>query len=315
MAKYLLKKITTMLITLFLLSFLVFAAFSLIPGDPAVAKLGTQATPEKLAALREEMGLTGNLFTRYGKWLVSFLDGSMGRSYSYNMTVGELVFDKLPITVFLSLLSMVQVIVFSTLLGLYAVKHEGKWVDKTIVMTNQVVMAIPPFFAGIIITFVFGLTLKWFVPGAFVSYHKDFGAFLAYLIAPSVAIALPKIAMSAKMLRSTLLLQAGEDYVRTAYSRGNSTREVLYRHCLKNALIPMITFWGMTFSDLFAGSVVIEQVFGIPGLGRILLTSIANRDYPVVEAVILVLAFIVIVVNFLVDLMYRLIDPRMRQAE
>lgn len=312
--KYVLKKLGTMFITLLLISFLVFAAFSVIPGDPALARLGTNATPERLEQLREEMGLTGSLMSRYGTWLAGFVRGDFGKSYSYNMSVGALILDKLPITLCLSLLAILLVIGFSLLIGIHAAKHEGKLLDRIVVVMNQVIMAIPPFFAGILISALFGLGLHWFVPGRFVSYKENLIGFLGYLIAPAVAIALPKIAMAAKLLRSSLVEHAGEDYIRTAYSRGNSTKGVLYHHALKNALIPLITFWGMAFTDMIAGSVVIEQVFGIPGIGRILITSIANRDYPVVEAIIMLLAILIMVVNMLVDIIYRYADPRMRQS-
>ena len=312
--KYVLKKLGTMIITLLLISFLVFAAFSVIPGDPALSRLGTNATPERLEQLREEMGLNGSLMSRYGTWLTGFVRGDFGKSYSYNMSVGALILDKLPITLCLSLLAILLVIGFSLLIGIHAAKHEGKLLDRIIVVMNQVIMAIPPFFAGILISALFGLGLHWFVPGRFVSYRENLIGFLGYLIAPAVAIALPKIAMAAKLLRSSLVEHAGEDYIRTAYSRGNSTKGVLYHHALKNALIPLITFWGMAFTDMIAGSVVIEQVFGIPGIGRILITSIANRDYPVVEAIIMLLATLIMVVNMLVDIIYRYADPRMRQS-
>lgn len=313
-AKYIIKKLITMLFTLFLISFFVFVAFAVIPGDPALSKLGTEATPEQLEALRNEMGLNDPFFVRYINWVKDFFSGGMGQSYNYNMSVSALILDKLPITLTLSFISFILVVGISLFLGLYAVRHEGIWIDRIIVVANQVVMAIPPFFAGILISYVFGLLLKWFTPGNYVNYDKDIFAFVGYLIAPAIAIALPKIAMSAKLLRSSLLEEADKDYIRTAYSRGNSTKQVLYRHALKNALIPMITFWAMVFTDLFAGSVVIEQVFGIPGLGRILLVSISNRDYPVVEAIIVLLAFVIILVNMLVDIIYRIVDPRMRQS-
>ena len=312
--KYVLKKLGTMIITLLLISFLVFAAFSVIPGDPALSRLGTNATPERLEQLREEMGLNGSLMSRYGTWLAGFVRGDFGKSYSYNMSVGALILDKLPITLCLSLLAILLVIGFSLLIGIHAAKHEGKLLDRIIVVINQMIMAIPPFFAGILISALFGLGLHWFVPGRFVSYRENLIGFLGYLIAPAVAIALPKIAMAAKLLRSSLVEHAGEDYIRTAYSRGNSTKGVLYHHALKNALIPLITFWGMAFTDMIAGSVVIEQVFGIPGIGRILITSIANRDYPEVEAIIMLLATLIMVVNMLVDIIYRYADPRMRQS-
>ena len=173
-------------------------------------------------------------------------------------------------------------------------------------------MAVPPFFSGILITYVFGILLKWFVPGGYVSYKTDFIGFLGYMIFPAIAISLPKIAMTVKLFRSSLLQEKKKEYVRTSYSKGNNTKGVLYGHILKNALIPVITFLGMVLTDMIAGSIIIEQVFNIPGLGRILLTSISNRDYPVVEAIVLCIAVLVIVVNFLVDVLYHVIDPRMR---
>ena len=209
-------------------------------------------------------------------------------------------------------MGFVLIVVISIPLSVYTVKHENGMVDKVIMVLNQVLMAVPPFFSGILITFVFGILLKWFVPGGYVSYDTNFGGFLGYMIFPAIAIALPKIAMTVKLFRSSLLQEKKKEYVRTAYSKGNNTRGVLYGHILKNALIPVITFLGMVLTDMIAGSIIIEQVFNIPGLGRILLTSISNRDYPVVEAIVLCIAVLVIVVNFLVDVLYHVIDPRMR---
>ena len=310
--KYVGKKALTMLLTLLLVSFLVFLCFTVIPGDPAVAKLGTEASPEALETLREEMGLNRLFMVRYTDWLLSFVRGDLGESYSYESSVGELLVDKVPITITMSLMSMLMIVAVSIPLGLYVAHHEGGVVDRVIYAVNQVIMAIPAFFAGILITLLFGIVLKLFVPGGYVSYSKDFGAFLAYMIFPSMAIALPKIAMTVKLLRSGMIEEKKQDYVRTAYSRGNNTKGVLYKHVLKNAMLPIITFLGMTFTDIIAGSIVVEQVFGIPGIGRILLTSISRRDYPVVMAVIVCLAAVVIVVSALVDLLYQWLDPRIR---
>ncbi len=310
--KYVGKKALTMLLTLLLVSFLVFLCFTVIPGDPAVAKLGTEASPEALETLREEMGLNRPFMVRYTDWLLSFVRGDLGESYSYESSVGELLVDKVPITITMSLMSMLMIVAVSIPLGLYVAHHEGGVVDRVIYAVNQVIMAIPAFFAGILITLLFGIVLKLFVPGGYVSYSKDFGAFLAYMVFPSMAIALPKIAMTVKLLRSGMIEEKKQDYVRTAYSRGNNTKGVLYKHVLKNAMLPIITFLGMTFTDIIAGSIVVEQVFGIPGIGRILLTSISRRDYPVVMAVIVCLAAVVIVVSALVDLLYQWLDPRIR---
>lgn len=313
--KYILKKLLVMLITILMVSFFVFLAFELIPGDPALNKLGTNATEAALSALREQMGLNKPFFVRYFSWVINFFRGDFGKSYSYNMSVSKMLLDKLPITITLTLISFVLIVLISIPLGIYITEHDGSIISRIIDIVNQIFMAVPSFFAGIIITYVFGLTLKLFVPGGYVSYSSNFGRFISYLIFPSIAIALPKIAMTVKMLKSSILSEAKLDYVRTAYSRGNTTRGVLYKHVLKNAFIPVITFLGMTLSDMVAGSLIVEQVFSIPGFGRLLVTSISNRDYPVVEAIIVIIAFIVIFINLLVDIAYRFIDPRTRNND
>ena len=313
--KYVGKKLGAMLVTLLLISFLVFLAFDIIPGDAAMAQLGTEATPERLEALREEMGLNKPLLERYFIWLVAFLQGDFGVSYKYNMPVAGMILSKLPITVIMALISFGIMVLLSLSLGIYTAKHNGKRIDRCITVINQVLMSVPHFFMGIIITYVFGLVLKIFVPGNYVSYEKDFGAFLSYIFFPCIAIAMPKIAMSVKLLKSSCVEEARKDYVRTAYSKGNNTSKVLYKHVLRNAMIPVVTFWGMTLADMLVGSIVTEQVFNVPGIGRILLTSISYRDYPVVQAIIVLISVVVIVTNFCVDMIYQWIDPRISVRE
>ncbi len=308
--KYIGKKLSITLITLLCISFLVYLAFDVIPGDAALAALGTDATPESLEALREQLGLNRPFLQRYVAWLFDFIRGDFGMSYKYQMPVAEMIGSKLPITIIMALISFFIMIAISLPVGIYTAKHSGKLTDRLIMAVNQVMMSVPHFFMGIMITYLFGLILKLFTPGGFVSYETDFGGFLAYIIFPCIAIAIPKIAMSVKMLRSSCIEEAKKDYVRTAYSKGNNTDKVLYRHVLRNAMIPVITMWGMTLADMLVGSIVIEQVFNIPGIGRILLTSISYRDYPVVETIIVLIAFVVIVTNFFVDVIYQLIDPR-----
>lgn len=312
--KLILKKAGSLIATLAVVSVLVFLSFEFIPGDPATSLLGTQATPEKVEALRGELGLNRPVVVRYFEWSLGFIKGDMGTSYSYHIPVKEMVGDKVPITAALTLLSFCFTILIAIPLGIYSAKHAGGRLDAVIGFLNQIMMAVPPFFAGILLTFLFGLVLHLFTPGGFVSYDVNVGAFLGYLIFPAIAIALPKSAMTAKLLRSSILEQADLDYARTAYSRGNSTNSVLWNHLLKNAMIPVITFLGMALADMIAGSIIIEQVFGIPGLGRILLTSIANRDYPVVSAIIMILAIAVNLINSIVDVIYHLIDPRIKHS-
>ena len=308
--KYVVRKILTTILTLFAVTFFVFLSFHVISGDPASSMLGTEATPQKVATLREELGLNDPVLVQYGRWAAGLLHGDMGTSYSYRMPVTGMVANKIPVTIALTLMAFVLMVVISIPLGIYTAKHEGGVVDRIIYIINQIIMAIPPFFSGILITLIFGRIFKLFTPGGYVSYEKDFAGFVGYLFFPAVAIALPKAAMAVKLLRSSVIKEAKLDYVRTAYSRGNRTNDVLYKHVLKNALIPVVTFLGMALADMIAGSIIIEQVFSIPGLGRILLTSISNRDYPVVMAVIVCIAVLVLVVNMAVDLIYGLIDPR-----
>lgn len=308
--KYALKKIATMIVTLFFVSVLVFFSFSLIPGSPAVSKLGTQATPEKIIALEHEMGLDKPVVERYFAWLTGVVRGDFGKSYSYSQPVTSLLKEKIVTTLLLSFLAILFTVIISIPLGIFMARKSDSKLDIFLSGFNQLIMAVPSFFSGIIITLVFGVMLKIFVPGGFVSYRINFVKCIGYLVFPAIAIALPKISMVSKLLKDTVIAESKKDYVRTAYSRGNRTKDVFYKHVLLNALIPVITFLGMTFADIIAGSIIVEQVFSVPGLGRILLTSISGRDYPVIEAIILLLAFFVVVSNLCVDLLYHKFDPR-----
>ena len=313
--KYAAKKIGLMLLTMVIVSFLAFLAFQVIPGDPAVKLLGTEATPERIAALRAEMGLDRPFFERYVQWVLGALKGDFGTSYSYKMPVSSMLAGKLPVTGLLTGMSFVLILAFSIPLGIFTARHAGGRLDRAMTAVNQALMAIPAFVTGILLTYVFGLVLRWFVPGNYVSPGDNFGASLWYFLFPAVSIALPRVAMTVKMLRSALLAEMNKDYVRTSYSRGNDRRATLYLHVLRNALPPVVSFLAMTVADIVAGSVVIEQVFAIPGLGRLLLTSISNRDYPVVQAIVVLVAFWVVLVNLLGDLLNQRLDPRLRLTD
>lgn len=308
--KYTVKKIAGLIITLLIVSMLAFLAFELIPGDPARSILGTEATESKVQALREEMGLNRPLPQRYGQWVKDFVTGDMGTSYSYQEPVKDLIADKLPITFTMTAIAFAFILLFSIPIGMLSVRYENRWIDKLFLIGNQVTMSIPPFFVGMIFTVIFGLTLRLFVPGGYISYTENVSGFLGYLIFPSLALALPKAAMTAKMFRNALLSEMHKDYIRTAKSRGNGPWRILICHAFRNGIMPVITFLGMAAADLIANSIVIEQVFGIPGLGRTLISSISNRDYPVVEAVIVLIAAVILILNTIVDLLYRALDKR-----
>lgn len=307
---YFLKKVGTTVGTLLVISLCLFICFRLIPGDPAIRLLGTSATEESVSILREELGLNESLPVQYVKWLKGFALGNPGTSYVYKRPVSHLLSAKIPVTVCLALMSFFLMCLISFPVGLYTAKHAGGIVDRIVVVLNQLVMAVPPFFSGILISWVFGMVLHFFSPGKFVHYSKDAFSFFSYLVFPAIAIALPRAAMAAKLLRGSILEEAGKDYTRTAYSRGNTTNGVLFHHVLQNAFLPVLTFLGMSLSNMLAGSLVVEKVFNIPGISNVLLTSIGNRDYPVVLACVMWIATIIIIVNLIVDILYRVLDPR-----
>lgn len=307
--RYTAKKIATMLLTMVIVSFLTFVAFSLLSGDAATRQLGTEATPERVEALRAELGLDDPVAVRYVRWLLAAVRGDLGTSYQYAVPVTELIAQRLAPTLTLTALAFVLIVVCSIPLGLLSGKYPGGALDRVLTVANQIVMAVPPFFTGILFTYLFGLLLHLFVAGAFPT--GGVSSYLGYLFFPALAVALPRIAMTVKLLRTSILDEAQRDYVRTSMSRGRSRSGILYRHVLKNTLVPLVTFLAMTVADLLAGSVVIEQVFAIPGLGRLLLTSISGRDEPVARAIVVLLACAVVLCNLAADLLARRIDPRL----
>lgn len=313
--RYILKKIITALITIIAVSFLVFLAFEIIPGDVATKMLGTNATKSQVEALRAQLGLDRPFFVRYLGTIKDFFAGDMGVSYTYYTPVKTLLADKLPITLTLTVMSFVFILIISIPLGIITAKYYDRFFARIFDVINQLCMSVPPFFIGILFTYLFGIILKWFVPGGFVSYKTDFFKYLLYMIVPSLSIAIPKAAMNMRLLKNSVLSESKLDYVRTAYSRGNSTNRILYKHVLKNAMIPVVTFLGMTLADIVAGSLIIEQVFSIPGFGRLLINSISNRDYPVAQSIVVIIAIVVILTNLCVDICYTVLDPRLRDEK
>jgi peptide/nickel transport system permease protein len=309
MGKAMLKRLGLLIGTLLLVSVLAFTAFSVIPGDPTDAVLGIEATDEQIAAFRAQMGLDLPVWQRYWSWLSAFVTGDFGRSFKFDMPVAKLVADRVQVTLLLAGVAFALIAAISLPLGLLAARRPGGVVDRIITVLTQITMSVPNFVLGIALMYFFALVLKWFQP-EYVPLEQGLGPHLRFLVFPALAIALPKSAMTVKLLRGSILGELDQDYIRTAYSKGNSRAAVLRRHVLRNAMIPVVTFLAMAIGDIMAGSIVIEQVFGIPGLGRILISSIGNRDYPVVQAVVVLLAAVVVGCNFLADLLYRVMDPR-----
>ena len=314
--KYIGKKLLMLILTLFFISVLVFFIFQVIPGDPALSILGTEATDEKVEALREQLGLNAPLPQRYFNWFTGVLRGDLGKSYRYQeslneqMAVSRLIAGKLPVTLTLAGLSLLLIIIFSIPIGILWGGTKSRAVDGVLNVLSQFTMSVPSFFLGIIIIYLFGLVMKWFTPGGYISYREDFFGYIRYMLFPAVTVALPKTAMTAKFLRNSIITQLKSDYVRTAYSKGAQRKRVLFVHVLKNAMIPVVTFIGIIAAEIAAGSIVVEQVFGLPGIGR---SSISTRDYPVVQALMLYIVFAVVIVYFVVDILYRYIDPRVEE--
>lgn len=313
MIKTIFKKALLLVGTLFLVTALAFVAFSVIPGDPTDTVLGLNATEEQVAALREELGLDMPLWKRYLNWIGEFITGDFGVSYNFDMPVSELLADRMIPTLTLAGMSFVLILCISFPIGILSAQYKGKFADKLLIVCNQISMSIPNFIMGIGIVFLLGYVLNLFQPGGYRSPQEGIGGYILYMLFPSLAIAIPKSAMTAKMLRGSVLAEEGADYLRTAYSKGNSRFSAMWHHVLRNAMIPIVSFLTTTIAELIAGSIVIEKVFSIPGMGQMLISSISNRDYPVVQAIIVIMALIIVLCNFLADILYRIIDPRLKE--
>ena len=267
---------------------------------------------KELAELEAQLGLDRPFLVRYVSWLAGFFTGDLGTSYSYSQPVWELIAPKVGITLCLSLLSFALIAVVSIPLGLWASRGHSRVGDAVGTVLDQLCMAVPPFFTGILLSWLFSITLHWFVHGQFPDLGTDPAGALQYLFFAAVAIAIPRIAMTVRMLRSTIQGEMRKDYVRTAISRGNDRSGVLWHHVLRNALVPVVTFLAQTMAEIVAAGIVVEQVFAIPGLGRLLVASISNRDYPVVQAIVVILAFWVVLAGTVADIVNQRIDPRLR---
>lgn len=309
------KKIITLIITLFVVSFVTFFLFDQIPANPALAMLGTNVTEERLTELEEQMGLNDPFMKRYGTFLKGLFEKEGNISYTYQIPASELIRDRLPITFTLMAFSFLITLAISIPLGMLAGRKKHSKTSGIITVFSQLIMSIPPFFLGILFTILFGLVLNWIQVGNYVSYEENKLEFFSYMILPAVSVSIPKIAMVIKFLRVSIMEQMKQNYVITAKGKGLSSFRILTVHVLKNALIPVLTIMGMIVGDLLAGSIVVEQVFNIPGLGRLLVTSIGNRDYPVVSSIIVFIASVVMIAYGIIDVLYMIVDPRIRREE
>lgn len=308
---YYLKKAVSFILTLFFVAIISFLMFQVIPGDAVISKLGTNATPEAIEALRAEYGYDKPVAVRFVKWLGGALTGDFGMSLRYETkTVTELIGDRLPVTLALAGMSVLLIVIVSLPVGLLCAKKPGGAADRISDAAAVTFMAIPSFVQGILVTFLFGIVLGAFVPGGYVEPGESFGRFLGFMFFPALSVAIPKIAMTVRFMKTSVKNELKAEYVKTARAKGNSVTAVMVKHVFKNSLMPVITFIGLLVAEVMAGSIMIEQVFNLPGMGRLLVNSISNRDFNVVQAIVIYIAATVILVNLVVDVLYKLIDPR-----
>ena len=312
MTRYLLKKLTTLLILLFLVSIAVFSVLFVLPGDPAQIILGINATPETLANLRAELGLDESFFTQYSDWIGNIITGRGNRSINYDMPVSELILSSLAVTGPLALLAMVFAVVLSIPLGIYAARHQNRPGDVTVMFFTQLGLATPEFWLGILLILLLSVQWGLFSAGGFPGWAADFWGSLKALLLPAFALGVIRASILARITRSSMLEVLREDYIRTARAKGLKETTVIYVHALKNAMIPVLTILGLQLGQLLAGAIIIENVYSLPGMGKLVFHAIGQRDLPVVRDIVLVMAAAVVVVNFVVDLCYAGLDPRIQ---
>ena len=314
MLHYLLKRLMSLILSLAVASMVIFAVIEVAPGDPASFMLGTGAQEDTVAALRSELGLDQGKVSRYLTWVGGMLTGDFGTSYTYRTPVADMVGERLWVSLPLALYALTLSTLIALPAGIYAAARRGKAGDMAVMGATQMGVAVPNFWFAMLLVLVFAINLRWFSAGGFVGWDKGLWAGLHALTLPAVALALPQAAILARVMRSALLEVLGEDFMRSARAKGLSQRQAIRRHGVRNALIPVLTIIGLQFSFLLAGAIIIEQVFYLPGLGRLVFQAISARDLIVVESVVMLLVFAVILVNFLVDLTYAVVDPRLRRA-
>ncbi len=312
MLRYAFRRLFSLALSLAAASVVIFLLVEMVPGDPATFMLGTGAQPETLAALREQLGLSQPLLIRYGHWLGAVLSGDLGTSFTYKTPVTGMILQRMQVSLPLALMSLMLAVAIAFPVGLFAASRRGRPGDTAVMGLTQIGIALPNFWFAMLLVLLFAVRRRW-LPAGGVPGWTDPAAALRALLLPAIALALPQAAILARVLRSALIETLDQDYIRTARAKGLSRGQTLRHHALRNALIPVLTILGMQFSFLMAGAIIIENVFFLPGLGRMIFQAITQRDLIVVQSAVLVLVAAVILVTFLVDMAYAAVDPRLRR--
>jgi len=313
MLRYTLKRLLSLTLSLIVASAVIFVAIEVVPGDPASYMLGINAQPDTVAALRAELGLDVPGFQRYLNWIGGLVQGDFGTSYTYRTPVAKMIGERMWISLPLALFALTMSTLIAFPAGILAATRRGSIWDTIIMGVTQLGVAIPNFWFAMLMVLVFAINLRWFSAGGFPGWDAGFFVGLKALLLPAISLALPQASILARVMRSALLDTLDEDFIRTARAKGLTRGQTLRRHALRNAMIPVLTIIGLQFSFLLAGAIIIENIFFLPGLGRLVFQSISQRDLIVVESVVMLLVFAVVMVNFAVDIAYAAVDPRLRR--
>ena len=313
MLRFALSRLLSLSLSLVVASLVIFSVIEVIPGDPASFMLGLNASEDTVAALRAELGLEGGYVARYLDWVGGLLVGDFGTSYTYRVPVSELVMARLWVSLPLTVFALILSTLIAIPVGMYAATRRGGAGDYAVMGVTQLGIAVPNFWFAMLLVLIFAIKLQWTSAGGFPGWEEGFWVSMRALLLPAIALALPQASILARVMRSSLLEVLDQDYIRTARAKGLSRGQAVIGHGLRNALIPVMTIIGLQFSFLLAGAIIIENVFFLPGLGRLIFQGITQRDLIVVESVVMLLVFAVITVTFLVDLAYAAVDPRLRR--
>jgi peptide/nickel transport system permease protein len=315
MGQFLLKRFATLIVTLIGASIVVFLVLEILPGDAALILMGPDASPDAVRALATQLGINRPPLERYLTWVGGMMTGDLGNSYTYSSPVLDLVLERLALTVPLALMAMAMTTVLALCVGIYAASNHNKWGDVSLMGLTQVGIAIPNFWFAILLILLLSVHLQWFSAGGFPGWEDGVLEGFKSLLLPALSLAVVQAAILARITRSAVLEVLREDFVRTARAKGLSKNATVWRHVLRNAMIPVITVMGLQFAELLAGTIVVENVFYLPGLGRLIFQSISNRDLIVVRNCVMLLATMVVIVNFVVDILYAVIDPRVKASD
>lgn len=314
MLAYTLRRLLLLIPVMLLVATGVFLLLRLTPGDPAGVILGPDATEERRLELRETLGLDDPLVVQYGRWLGKMAQGDLDRSLFLDQPVAEALLERAEPTLLLTFLALLVAVVLGIPTGIIAARSRGTWLDLSSMGVAMVGIAMPTFWLGLNLIFIFAVLLRWLPVAGYAPLSEGLWESLRYMILPAITLGVAQGALLARMTRSMMLEVLNQDYVRTARSKGLTEKGVILRHALRNAFLPLMTVIGLSFAALMSGAVVTEQIFNIPGVGRLLIQAIGRRDFPLVQGAVLVIAAIYVLINLLVDLLYAVIDPRIRHA-